>query len=157
MQNHNSAKALRLLRTGNHLTTLFFSIFKPKHNIATVSTPLEPTWNTGKFFRESLELAFSLDTDSFLNANFRMASHRGLTKDVVSDNGTNFVGESNELKELEALDKKKIQDTTSYGVNWHFNPPLAPHFSGVPEIMIRLQRRLFTLSWALQTSQMRNF
>ena len=44
----------------------------------------------------------------------------------------NFVGGRNELKELEALDKKKIQEAKlSYGVNWHFNPPLALHFSGV--------------------------
>ena len=50
-----------------------------------------------------LEVAFSLDTDSFLNAFFRMVSRRGRPKDVVCDNGTNFVGGSNELKELEAL------------------------------------------------------
>ena len=55
-----------------------------------------------------LELAFSLDTDSFSNAFFRVASRCGLPKNVICDNGTNFVGGSNELKELEALDKKKI-------------------------------------------------
>ena len=88
-----------------------------------------------------LELAFSLDTDSFLNAFFGMASRCGLPKDVVCDNGTNFVGGSNELKELEALDKKIQETTTSYGVTWHFNPPLAPHFSGVPEIMIKAAKK----------------
>lgn len=31
---------------------------------------------------------------------FRMASRRGLPEDVVCDNGTNFVGGSNELKDL---------------------------------------------------------
>ena len=30
----------------------FFSVFKPKHNLATVRTLLEPTWNAGCFFRE---------------------------------------------------------------------------------------------------------
>ena len=65
-----------------------------------------------------LEIAFSLGTDSFLNAFFRMTSQRGLPEDIVSDNGTNFDGGSNELKELEALHKKKIRDaTTSAGVN----------------------------------------
>ena len=89
-----------------------------------------------------LEVAFSLETDSFLNAFFRMVSRRGQPKDVVCDNGTNFVGGSNELKELEALDHKKIQDaTTSYGVKWHFNPPLAPHFSGVHEVMIKAAKK----------------
>ena len=89
-----------------------------------------------------LEAAFSLDTDSFLNAFFRMASRRGLPEDVVCDNGTNFVGGSNELKDLEALNKKKRQHATlSYGVNWHFNPPLVPHFSGVHEIMIKAAKK----------------
>ena len=50
-----------------------------------------------------LEVAFSLDTDLFLNAFFRMASRCGLPEDVVCDKGTNFVGGSNELKDLEAL------------------------------------------------------
>ena len=71
-----------------------------------------------------------------------MVSRRGLPKDNVCDNGTNFVGGSNELKELEALDHKKIQDaTTSHGVKWHFNPPLASHFSGVHEIMIKAAKK----------------
>ena len=89
-----------------------------------------------------LEVAFSLDTDSFLNASFRVASRRGLPEDIVCDNGTNFVGGSNELKDLKALNNKKIQHTTlSYGVNWHFNPLLAPHFSGVHEIMIKAAKK----------------
>ena len=71
-----------------------------------------------------------------------MVSRCGQPKDVVCDNGTNFVGGSNKLKELEALDHKKIQDaTTSYGVKWHFNPPLAPHFSGVHEVMITAAKK----------------
>ena len=89
-----------------------------------------------------LKVSFSLDTDSFLNALFRKVSRRGLPKDIVCDNGINFVGESNELNELEALDHKKIQDTTtSHGVKWHFNPSLGPHFSGVHEIMIKAAKK----------------
>ena len=89
-----------------------------------------------------LEVAYSLDTDSFLNAFFRMTSRRGVPRDVLSDNGTNFVGGVNELKELEALDKERIQDTTaSYGVKWHFHPPFAPHFSGVHEVMIKAVKK----------------
>ena len=88
-----------------------------------------------------LEVAFSLDTVSVLNA-FRMASRRGLPEDVVCDNGTNFVGGSNELKELETLDKKKVQDATAtHGVQWRFNPPLAPHFSRVHEVMIKSAKK----------------
>ena len=81
-----------------------------------------------------LEIAYSLSTDSFLNAFFRMASRRGVPQDVLSDNGTNFVGANNELCELvNALEKDKIQDKTSnVGVKWHFNPPLAPSFQRRP-------------------------
>ena len=89
-----------------------------------------------------LEVAFSLDTDSFLNAFFWMASRCGLPEDAVCDNGTNFVGGRNELKESEALDKKKIQEAKlSNGVNWHFNPPLALHFSGVHDIAIKAAKK----------------
>ena len=90
-----------------------------------------------------LEVAYALDTDSFLNAFFRMASRRGLPQDMISDNGTNFVGADRELKELVlALDHNKIQDSTAnQGVKWHFNPPGAPHFNGVHEVMIKAAKR----------------
>ncbi|XP_068696853.1 uncharacterized protein [Montipora foliosa] len=89
-----------------------------------------------------LEVAYGLDTDSFLNAFFRMVSRRGLPKDVLSDNGTNFVGANNELEELAGLDREKIQEKTAcYGIKWHFNPPLAPHFSGVHEVMIKAAKK----------------
>ena len=55
-----------------------------------------------------LEVVFNLDTDSFLNAFFQMASQRGLPEDVECGNGTNFDGGSNELKDLKALNKTKI-------------------------------------------------
>ena len=41
-----------------------------------------------------------LDTDSFLNAFTRFNSRRGVPKDMIRENGTNFVGAVNELKEL---------------------------------------------------------
>ena len=43
-------------------------------------------------------MAYGLDTDSFLNAFFRMSRQRGLPQEVMSDNGTNFVGACQELK-----------------------------------------------------------
>jgi IS30 family transposase len=47
-----------------------------------------------------LEVAFGLDTDNFLNALARFTSRRGTPTKITSDNGTNFVGAVNELKEL---------------------------------------------------------
>jgi len=90
-----------------------------------------------------LELAFSLNTDSFLNAFYRMVSRRGLPQDMLSDNGTNLVGGYNELLNLVSqLDQGQIQTSTAnQGINWHFNPPAAPHFSGVHEVMIKAAKR----------------
>ena len=75
-----------------------------------------------------LEMAFGLDTNSFLNAFYRMVNQRRLPREMLSDNGTNFVAAERELRELvEALDQSKIaQSTANKGVMWHFNPPLGP-------------------------------
>ena len=90
-----------------------------------------------------LEMAFGLDTDSFLIAFYRMVNRRGLPREMLSDNGTNFVAAERELRELvEALDQSKIaQSTVNKGVMWHFNPPLAPDFGGVHETMIKASKR----------------
>ena len=40
------------------------------------------------------------------------------------------------------MDTNKIQDqTASKGVKWCFNPPLAPHFGGVHEAMIKAAKK----------------
>ena len=90
-----------------------------------------------------LEMAFGLDTDSFLNAFYRMASRRGLPEEMFSDNGTNFKGADAELKSLVMkLDDVRInQSVANKGVIWHFNPPLAPHFGGVHETMIKSAKK----------------
>jgi hypothetical protein len=90
-----------------------------------------------------LEMAYGLDTDSFLNALYRFANRRGWPDQFTSDNGRNFVGASRELGELVAqLSQDKItKSTTSYSVKWNFNPPAAPHFGGVFEIMIKAAKR----------------
>ncbi|PIK53025.1 hypothetical protein BSL78_10086 [Apostichopus japonicus] len=41
-----------------------------------------------------LEIAYGLDTDTFLNAFYRFVSRRGEPEEVFSDNGTNFVSAS---------------------------------------------------------------
>ena len=90
-----------------------------------------------------LEMATSLETGAFLNAFVRMAAQRGWPTKVLSDNGTNFIGADKEIKELVSqLDHDRIQRMTSnHGVDWHFNPPLAPHFGGVFESMIKSAKR----------------
>ena len=90
-----------------------------------------------------LEMAYGLDTDSFLNAFYRMVSRRGLPKVMISDNGTNFVGANRELKDLlKGLDRDKIVNSTAnQGIKWKFNPPLAPHFGGIHESLIKSAKR----------------
>ena len=46
-----------------------------------------------------LEVARSLETDSFINALRRLIARRGSRSDIYSDNGTNFVGAHRELKQ----------------------------------------------------------
>ena len=93
-----------------------------------------------------LEMAFGLDTDSFLNAFFRMANRRGLPEELFSDNGTNFKGADRELKMLlSELDERKINTTVANkGVKWHFNPPLAQYFGGAHESMIKSAKKAIT-------------
>ena len=90
-----------------------------------------------------LELAFGLDTSSFLNCFYRMVGRRGVPEEVISDNGTNFVGAVRELKELwDSVDKKKVQAVTSaQRIKWDFNPPAAPHLGGPFEIMVKAAKR----------------
>ena len=85
-----------------------------------------------------LEVAYGLDTYSFLNAFSGMVNRRRVPE-VVSDNGTNFVSSERELRELvEAIDKDKIhRSAADKGIKWHFNPPLAPHFGGIHESMVK--------------------
>lgn len=46
-----------------------------------------------------VEVASSLDTDSFINALRRFTARRGQVSEMRSDNGTNFVGAERELRE----------------------------------------------------------
>ena len=84
-----------------------------------------------------LEMAWGLDTDTFLNAFSRFTSRRGVPKEVISDRGTNFVGAVGELKKLVSqLDRQRLENKTAVlGVTWRFNPAGAPHFGGAHEVM----------------------
>ena len=86
-----------------------------------------------------LDVVDSADTDAFINCLRRFTNRRGRPTNMYSDRGTNFVGATNELKELISnLDHDKIQDfTSSINIEWHFNPPSAPHMGGAWERLVR--------------------
>ena len=91
-----------------------------------------------------LEMAYSLDTDSFINAFTRMTLRRGTPTYVISDNGTSLVGAERQLRELvKALDTDRItQETSKYHpIDWKFNPPCAPHFGSVFEALIKSAKK----------------
>ncbi|XP_065177321.1 uncharacterized protein LOC135807665 [Sycon ciliatum] len=89
-----------------------------------------------------LEMAVSLDVDGFMNAFMRMTSRRGVPLQVVSDNGTNFVGAANELRRLVAAMNEGVdRRLADKGIRWSFNPPAAPHFGGVHEALVKSAKR----------------
>ena len=91
-----------------------------------------------------LEMAYGLDVDSFMRTFTRMTDRRGLPKEIISDNGTNFVGANKELIEIFgrlAKDAKLKSLVSSKGIKWTFSPPYAPHFGGVFETMIKAAKR----------------
>ena len=95
-----------------------------------------------------LEVAHSLETDSFIMALRRMMARRGKPRNIYSDNGTNFIGAERELKEcLDRMEQAKISDTLSQdGIQWFFNPPSAPHFGGVWERLVKSAKKALKIT-----------
>ena len=58
-----------------------------------------------------LESTASIDTDSFIQALRRFVARRGCIREILSENGTNFVGAANEWrKAYKYMDSSKIND-----------------------------------------------
>ena len=92
-----------------------------------------------------LEIANSLDTDSFINALRRFLSLRGPIRQLRSDRGTNFLSAERELREaLSELDDNQISEfLCKEGCDYfRFKPnvPSASHMGGVWERQIRTIR-----------------
>ncbi|XP_058839534.1 uncharacterized protein LOC131695018 [Topomyia yanbarensis] len=85
-----------------------------------------------------LEVAHCLSTDSCIMAVRRFIRRRGSPVEICSDNGTNFVGASNELiKQIKNINNGCADTFTDARTKWTFNPPSAPHMGGVWERMVR--------------------
>lgn len=87
-----------------------------------------------------LEPVSSLTTDGFLEALRRFVSRRGLCAHIYSDCGTNFIGAEGELKkhlQSSTTANAIADDLSGKGIQWHFNPPLAPHHGGIWEAGVK--------------------
>jgi len=88
------------------------------------------------------ELVSSLSAEDFLATFRRFIARRGCPSHVFSDNGTNFVGAREEIRELQQLhESKRTREAitnlaTSQGICWHHTPPRAPHFGGLWEAAV---------------------
>lgn len=85
-----------------------------------------------------LDLLTATDTDAFLMALRRFIACRGTPVELFSDQGTNFKGGERELREAFTEISPVLQGHLApQKIAFHFNPPAAPHFSGVWEREIR--------------------
>ena len=92
-----------------------------------------------------LEVANSLETDSYINALRRFICRRGPVRQMRSDNGSNFIGARRELKEaLAEMDQNQVkQEMLKESCDWFelkLNAPTASHMGGIWERQIRTVR-----------------
>jgi len=80
-----------------------------------------------------LEVAIDLSADSFIQVFRRFLARRGQPREIISDNGTNFVGTEKILRcELNQLNSSQLDSFFSQeGITWRFNPPTASLLGGV--------------------------
>lgn len=88
-----------------------------------------------------LDVASDYTADAFLAALRRFVARRGLCRSLYSDCGTNFVGADSQLRALFSAASREGQRIAAYvatdRIQWHFNPPAAPHFGGIWEAAVK--------------------
>ena len=91
-----------------------------------------------------IEVAHSMETDSFLQALRHVITRRGPIRELRSDQGTNFVGAENKLKRaLQEMDDEKIKaELLKHNIDWIRNPATASNFGGASEQQIRSVRNI---------------
>lgn len=94
-----------------------------------------------------LELATDLSSQAFLKAFQRFISRRGKPRNVYSDNGSNFIGANNKLRELgqflkSSKDVLLRQLGTELDIEWHFIAAYSPHQGGIWEAGIKSAKHL---------------
>ena len=84
-----------------------------------------------------LELVEDYTAESFIAAFHRFTSRWGHCSELLSDQGTNFIGADAELRRMYRKNSTHIKQICPYlavqGTQWKWNPPGAPHFGGIWE------------------------
>lgn len=88
-----------------------------------------------------LEVVSDLTTDAFIAAFSRFVSRRGVPSLIRSDNGRNFVGANNYLRELYSFLSHNAasigSELSKQGITWTFDPPVCPHWGGLFEAAVK--------------------
>jgi hypothetical protein len=90
-----------------------------------------------------------MDTAHVINAISRFTDVRGVPTTITSDNQSSFHAADRELVEwYESIDWDKVRRATGLGfgpdgkgIQWIFNPPVASHFGGIFEIIVKAMKR----------------
>ncbi|XP_028405249.1 uncharacterized protein LOC114527754 [Dendronephthya gigantea] len=85
------------------------------------------------------ELAVDASAMELMQVLRRFFSYRGYPKLLLSDNGTQMVGASNELHAMiKGWDAKQLKEfCADRSIKWQFTTPLAPHQNGCTEAMVK--------------------
>ncbi len=95
-----------------------------------------------------LDICPSLSTEDFLATLRRFVARRGVPKEIYSDNGTNFVGTREHIRELQRLmasnttQRELSHFTSDQDIKWHMIPPRTPHFGGLWEAAVKSMKTL---------------
>jgi len=80
------------------------------------------------------EPVVGLTINAFFAALRQFMARRGKCAKIYSDNATNFIEVQRKLASyLQGADANIAQE----GIQWHFNPPAAPHFGGIWESAVK--------------------
>ena len=82
-----------------------------------------------------IEVTNALNINSFIATMRKFIARGNAVRSIWSDNGTNFVGTRNELqqqfKERNSFLNHFFQENGANWIEWHHNPPAAPHMDGL--------------------------
>ena len=93
-----------------------------------------------------IEVADSLETDSFIQALRRFICRRRPVREIRCDRGTNFIGAEAELKKaIDEIDDQKVKaELLKAKIDWIKNPASASNFGDVWERQIRSVRNVMS-------------